>query len=221
MPLLPYLWQNIKQNDQLITIIYITPSTYSRIKPGVFIVHDIPFNNHSLPSRVGGFTLIELLVGVAVLALLITLTGPSFKNMLMNNRVSAEADSFYTALNYARNTALTQNVNVVTCPFAAENSTACGGSWQSGWIVVTQPTSGAPVLLQANNTGNHDATLSSTAANVTFDPRGLATTQAQFTICDSRGGAYAQSIQVLPTGFVQIGSTMGSAVWSGGGIACP
>lgn len=184
-------------------------------------MNDIASNNHSLPQQVAGFTLVELMISVAVLTILLVLTIPSFKDMLMNNRITAQTDALTNSLNYARNIALSQNVSVVTCPFNAAGSTACGGSWQNGWIVATQPTTGGPVLMKANTLGANDPTLSSTVTSVTFDSRGIATTQANFKSCDNRGGAFAQSVEVLPTGFVQSGSTMGFAVWDGGALTCP
>ena len=184
------------------------------------MLNNIGSNSQSLPLQVEGFTLVELLVSIAVLAILLALAVPSFQNMIMNNRITAKTDALSAALNYARNIALTQNVNVLACPFSAVNSTACGGNWQSGWIIVSQPASGAAVLFQSNAAGPNDPSVSATATNVTFDTRGLATTQSNFTICDSRGAAFARSVQVLPTGFIQSGATMGVAVW-GGGLACP
>ncbi len=184
-------------------------------------MNNIASKGRSPPPKVRGFTLIELLISITVLTVLLVLTVPSFKDMLMNNRITAQTDALSSALSYARSTALTQNMNVVACPFSAAGSTACGGNWQNGWIVVSQPATGNPTLLQANSTGANDPVLSATIPSVTFDARGIATTQGNFKICDNRGGAFAQSVQVLPTGFVQSGSTRGSAVWDGSGLTCP
>lgn len=184
-------------------------------------MHHIVLNGRSPPPQERGFTLIELLISITVLTVLLVLTVPSFKDMVMNNRIAAQTDALSTALHYARNTALSQNMNVLACPFGAAGSTACGGNWQNGWIIVSQPATGTPALLQANSTGANDPVLSATIPSVTFDSRGIATTQGNFKICDSRGGAFAQSVQVLPTGFVQSGSTIGSAVWDGSGLTCP
>lgn len=167
-----------------------------------------------------GFTLIELLVAIMITTLLVVLIAPSFKDALMNNRILSQTDALVGALNYARNTALSQNISVMVCPWAAANSTACGGTWQNGWIVVTQPASGNATLIQANNLGSHDATVGGSVDSILFDGRGIATTQANFTICDTRGAAYGRSVEVLPTGFVQSSNTIGIAVWNGGGLTC-
>jgi type IV fimbrial biogenesis protein FimT len=176
---------------------------------------------HPRPNVTDGFTIIELLISIAVIAILLAITAPSFKNMIMNNRVTSVADEFTSGLNYARNTALTQNMSIITCPFGGVDSTSCGTNWQNGWSIISQPASGTPVLLSANSAGSNNPILSSTTAAVTFDAHGIATTASNFTICDSRGAAFAQSIEVLPTGFVVSGANMGVAAWDGGGLLCP
>lgn len=180
---------------------------------------EIVVPNHSISSA--GFTLVELLIAMTVLTILLALAAPSFRTLIMNNRVLAQTDALASSLNYARNAALTQNVTVRACPYSAANSTTCGTNWQNGWIIVTQPATGTPTLLQAYNTGTNDPVLSATTTNVTFDTRGLAITQTNFTVCDSRGSEFARSVEVLPTGFVQSSSAMGVAVWDGGGLTCP
>lgn len=189
---------------------------------------DIAIDKRILPCpQVAGFTLVEILLSIAVMAILLAVTAPAFKATIMNSRISAQTDGFVNALNYARNTAVSQNINVVVCPAGTAGSTTCGTNWRAGWIAVSQPTAGANFLLLSFFTGANDPILSNVpiggvAANtVTFDPRGLATTQANFKTCDTRGGAFARSVEVLPTGFVQTNSTMGVAVWDSSALACP
>ena len=184
----------------------------------------VPFS--TISSRQVGFTLIELLITVVIAAILMALAMPSFSSMLMNNRLSAQANAFVNALNYARSNALTQNVNAQVCPLGAAGSVTCGANWGAGWIVATLPAAGTGVLLQSYQTGAHDPILSAVAFNgvtasaIVFDPRGLAATQSNFKICDSRGATYARSLQVIATGSVQQGPTPGQAIW-GGALACP
>ena len=190
-------------------------------------MYQVASNGRHLSSETIGFTLVELLISIAVMAILLILTLPSFKNIIMNNRISAQTDALFNSLSYARNTALSQGINVSVCPANAAGSTTCGANWQNGWIVVSQPTVGPALLLQANFTGVNDPVLSTvsiggvSASIVTFDPRGIATTQANFKSCDNRGGAFARSVEVLPTGFIQSSTTMGTAAWNGGALACP
>lgn len=167
-----------------------------------------------------GFTLVELLVTVAIVAIMLALAAPSFQAMLMNNRLTAQIDGLTSALNYARNTALSQAVNVQVCPVGALSSSTCGASWAAGWSVVSDPT-GTPVLLQSRRTPTGNPVLSSSASSVVFDSRGLATTLSSFKVCDSRGAAFARSVQVFATGFVQAGATPGQVAWGVSALSCP
>lgn len=172
-------------------------------------------------DRSAGFTLVEFLITITILAILMVLVIPSFQTMLMNSRISAQVNGLVNALNFARTTALTQNMSVQVCPIGATNSTTCGSNWGQGWIVVTQPSTGTATLLQSFTISANNPVLSATGiSSVSFNSRGLTAAQANFKICDSRGSAYAQSVEVLTTGFVQAGDTAGQAVW-GGALTCP
>lgn len=172
--------------------------------------------------RLAAFTLVELLVAIAVGALLLALAVPSFSSMLQQNRLSAQSNALLNAMQYARSTALSQNVSVVVCPVGAANSGTCGTNWGAGWMVATS----TGTLLQSYAIGPRAPSLSSVAVSgaaantLTFDPRGLATPQGYFKLCDNRGAAFARSVQVSLTGFVQAGPTSGQAIW-GGALSCP
>lgn len=167
------------------------------------------------------FTLIEILITVLVLCITFLVAMPALSSFLLNKRLMANTDLLVNALNYARNFALNESMNVVVCPFSAPSSTSCGANWGAGWIVVTQPTTGTSVLLKSQQFSTSDPTLSSTSSSVVFDQQGVTTTQSNFKFCDSRGGTYAQSIEVLATGYVQSGATAGQAVWNNGALSCP
>lgn len=167
----------------------------------------------------GGFTLIELLVTVSIAAIVLMLAVPSFQAMLLNNRMTAQVDELTSALNYARNTALSQSVSVQVCPVGAVNSTICSTDWSLGWMVVSDPAN-TSTLLQRKQKAPGGPVIRS-AANVFFDARGLSTTQSNFTICDSRGTSFSRSVQVVSTGFVQAGDTVGAAVWGMPALSCP
>ncbi|MBS0444973.1 MAG: GspH/FimT family pseudopilin [Proteobacteria bacterium] len=178
-------------------------------------------------ARACGLTLVELMITIAVMAILMSLAAPSFTTLVMNSRVNTQLDSFFNGLNYARSAALNQSLYVHVCPVGAvDASPDCGAQWSAGWMVVSVPASGPATVLQSWRAATQGPVISSEpvggtpATQVNFDPRGLAGNQANFKICDARGAAYARSLQVLPTGFVQAGPTPGQAVW-GGALACP
>ena len=169
-----------------------------------------------------GFTLIELLVTICVFAVIVAFAIPSFKNLLLNNRLNASTDALADALSFGRINALNRNMNVTVCPFSASNSTVCGNNWSNGWIVVTSPAAGAGTLIksQENNT-NIDPNISANNPSVTFNSHGLAQNQTNFTLCDSRGSQYGRSLEVMATGYTQPGQTAGQAVWNNTALVCP
>lgn len=171
--------------------------------------------------RARGFTLIELMVTVVVVAILLVIAVPNFRTLLLNRRQAAVADGLLNSLNYARNTALSNDQPVTVCPLSAGN--ACGSNWSNGWIVSTQPASGASVILNTNalNTGGPTLKTAGGSTAVGFNGRGLATGQDVFVICDSRGTSYAQSVQVYATGFIQASPTRGQAPDGTTSITCP
>lgn len=168
-----------------------------------------------------GFSLIELMVTLAVSAIILIFVVPSFQTSLMNSRISAVSDALYDALNVTRLTALSQNSPVKICPMASLGSTSCGSSWTPGWIIITQPTSGSPVLLQSYQIKSSGPVLSTNSTGITVDARGLTTNPINFKICDSRGASFARSLMMLATGFIQSGATAGQAVWDGSALTCP
>lgn len=173
------------------------------------------------PPQELGFSLIELMVTLLVLAILLSIAIPSFRSFILNNRLNADADSLVNALNYTRNLALMNNSNVLICPFSAANSTSCGNNWASGWIVVTQPSTGTGVLLKSQQNASIGPTISANNSSITFNSRGLASSQTNFSLCDVRGASYARSVEVMTTGYIQAGDTAGTAVWSNSAMSCP
>ncbi len=168
-----------------------------------------------------GFTLVELLVTLAVLAILLIIAAPSFQSILLNSRQNVAVDGLVNALVFARNNALILNSTILVCPFSALGSASCGSNWTLGWIVVSQPATGASVILQTFQGRALGPTISSTATSLSFSGKGIATSLVNFKICDSRGAAFGRSVQVLTSGYVQLGHTPGQAVWDGGALTCP
>lgn len=173
------------------------------------------------PKLNKGFTLIELLVALSVFSLLLMLAIPSFRTMLQNSRMNSSSDALVNALNYARSTALDNGLNVKVCPIGPLNSTTCGTNWSAGWIVTTQPSAGAETLIQSKQNSTADTRISSNVGSIIFNNHGLASAQSNFTLCDPRGSAFGQSVEVMATGFIQAGNTQGQAVWNNTALVCP
>lgn len=77
-------------------------------------------------SRNRGFTLIELMVVLAIAAILLTVGVPSFRDLMIKNRLSGQIQEFYNAINFARSEAIKRGNFVSICK--SSDGSTCGGS---------------------------------------------------------------------------------------------
>jgi type IV fimbrial biogenesis protein FimT len=85
-----------------------------------------------------GFTIVELMVTVCLVAILLAVGVPSFRQMIAINRLTTQTNDLISAINTARSDAITRNTTVRFCRTAAEADNACvtsTGNWGS-WIVL-------------------------------------------------------------------------------------
>jgi len=146
-----------------------------------------------------GFTLIELMIAIAVLAIVLGLGVPSFRDAIQNNRATAAANDVVTALQLARSEAIRRRQNVVVCRRNAAGD-ACddGTNWAVGWLVQS---GGTPIQTWDPRNGNPNLTAS--ANTVTFQSTGRATAAATITITfPNCTGAQSRTIGVAATGRV-------------------
>lgn len=124
---------------------------------------DTPVASHRLRGM-GGFTMIELLTVVALMAVLLAVAAPSFKDFIIGQRVKTAAFSFANAAVQARSEAIKRNADV--------SLVAAAGGWKNGWTI----TVGTTTLSQQESLG--DAVLIAskapkvTATQVTYQSSG-------------------------------------------------
>jgi type IV fimbrial biogenesis protein FimT len=172
-----------------------------------------------------GFTLIELMVTVAVLAILVMLAAPSFRNAIMNVRMSAQVNDLMSDLALARSEAIKRNLTVIVCPSVAPHTACSGQDFKVGWMVFadadndgTWDAGVAEAPIKQHGPGPTDPAFTiTTNANVPtgapgttkylrYRPTGVSLTVAAdqtVTFCDGRGAASPNSgriITVSPTG---------------------
>lgn len=78
--------------------------------------------------RTAGVTLPELLIGVAIVAILAGIAGPSFSDLIAAQRTRAASTDLYLALAKARSEAIKRNTNVTLSPK--------NGDWAEGWQIL-------------------------------------------------------------------------------------
>ncbi|SFQ04188.1 type IV fimbrial biogenesis protein FimT [Variovorax sp. 770b2] len=122
-----------------------------------------------LPSqRLRGFTLTELLTVITIVAVLAAVAVPSFRSLLLNQRLASAASAMVSALNLARSEAIKRSSRVSVLPARA--------AWGTGWDVkvdaIDEPLLGFPGLEDGiavdATTGN------GFSGKVTYDPNGFA-----------------------------------------------
>lgn len=79
-----------------------------------------------------GFTLIELMVTLTVLAILMGVGVPSFRNFVAGQKVKTVSQDLMSALVIARSEAIKRNATVTLAPVTAD-------TWVSGWTVTAAP----------------------------------------------------------------------------------
>jgi len=160
-------------------------------------------------QKQAGFTLIELMVTVSVLAIMLVIAVPYFRDTTMDNRLASQSSDFTTALAAARSEAAKRGV-AVTVGAVGNVSGQFGGGWRV-WV-----DSNGNRVLDASETlirqhedlgGNTLTNLEGTNA-ITYLPTGFLNitpaTVRTFTLCDSRTGAKGKKITINALGWPHV-----------------
>ncbi len=127
-----------------------------------------------------GFTLIELMVTIAVLAILLMIAVPSFKEAMLGSTLGSYANSLVSGAHLARSEAIKRGAPVTLC--VSTNGTSCGtGGWEQGWIV--RATDGTVIQRQQALPAGLKATEGAASTSLVFNPSGVGATSAAFTVC--------------------------------------
>lgn len=144
-----------------------------------------------------GFTLVELVITLALLAVLVTVAVPSFRDFTLQNRVKTGAQELFTALLYARSEAVKRNDDVYIFPNGGTS-----GDWQDGWVVTTDAGKGYSdcqsdqtdcLRIQQPLPG---IAITTGAASVTYGGTGRVAGTATFAVCDSGASATVRKRQI-------------------------
>ncbi len=156
-----------------------------------------PRTRYRPPPDIRGVTLIELLVAIAVLAMLLSLAVPSFRDAALSSSLNAIANNMYASVQLARSEAIKRNQVVTLC--ASSDGSTCDGEWREGWIVMDA----ASNVLQRQEAVPRGFRVTEAAAedSLSFQPIGVGATAATFTVCRaSPAGEQERVVSITATG---------------------
>lgn len=154
-------------------------------------------------SKQYGLTLIELLVTLAILAILMTIALPSFRDFFASNRIATASSDLVTNLNLARSEAIRRGMPVRLV------STNGGGDWTGGWTIVVDTnndgdyTDTGEELRRAGQASTLITIASSFTTMIEFQPSGRANTAGNFFICHDANTGSAREISVNMIGRIR------------------
>lgn len=127
-----------------------------------------------------GVTVIELMVVTVVLAVLMLIAVPSFRDASLGSRLSAAANDLLASVQLARSEAIKRNVAVTLCASADGATCAASGGWEQGWIIVV---AGTVIQRQQGLADGYRVTQGGGTSPLNFQPIGIGATAATFTVC--------------------------------------
>ena len=156
-----------------------------------------------------GLTMIELMITLAVAGILVASAAPSFRTSIQNNRMVTQVNELHTSLSLARSEAIKRNNNVTVCQSSNGTSCADEGDWEGGWIIFIDDNFDGSVdiddgdlVLRVDGVISGDNTLTFSQTRVIYARDGFArpNSNGTFTLCDTRGAAFAKGLVVGVSG---------------------
>ncbi|MEE4174502.1 MAG: GspH/FimT family pseudopilin [Xanthomonadales bacterium] len=157
-----------------------------------------------------GFTLLELVVTLSVVAVLLLMAGPSFREYVLNQELRAAAARLASDFRWARQSAVDRGGRVVVCPGSVSSGCRATPEWGSGWIVFHDHNGDrrlAPdeeLLRETPALEGVSARSNLARRQLSFFPNGTAPgSNLTIRLCDVRGPNHARQVRVGLSGRIR------------------
>ncbi|WP_166371785.1 GspH/FimT family protein [Psychromonas sp. SA13A] len=145
-----------------------------------------------------GFTITEMLITLSILAILLALSVPNFRNLISNGNMVSNTNAMIGAFNYARMEAIKRGSTV--------NVNQIGGDWTEG-IVVWANTDAINAMstdevLRIWPAFDDASTVSSAQSTFSFNAVGGVNNNSVFEVCDNRTGEQGMQVSILISGVI-------------------
>ncbi len=162
-----------------------------------------------------GFTLVELMITLAVVAILLTVGIPNFRDFIYDNRLTTQANKFVADTALARSAAVKYQRDAQICVSTSYNTAtpACTGGtdWGTGWIVWvdkdrdnTVDAADDEVIRVAEPVAGSTTFTSAARTEFTYNSRGFINATDTLSLCDSRTAETGRDITIRPSGHLNI-----------------
>lgn len=138
-----------------------------------------------LGRKARGFTLIEMMTAIFILAILVGLAVPSFREASLSSKLSGFANDIVASTQLARSEAIKRNVTVTMCASSDGESCNDPDGWEAGWIVLADEGGANEALVQHRHALPDEFRIVQTGAvaSVLFPPTVVADNQVTLTVC--------------------------------------
>lgn len=139
--------------------------------------------------RQKGFSLIEMAVVIAIIGVIAGIGVPSFRQMMLDNRLVTTTNQILAALQQARSEAASRHSPVTLCGGDGDAETpACADDtdWSSGILLLQNRSGTATVIRMLPAASSQGITVTSAANEIVYAADGTTTTTRIITLTDSR-----------------------------------
>ncbi len=145
-----------------------------------------------------GFTVIEMLITLSILAILLALSVPNFRNLISNSNMVSNTNAMIGAFNYARMEAIKRGSTV--------NVDQIGGDWTEGIVVWANTDAinamSSDEVLRIWSAFDDASTVSSAQSTFSFNAVGGVNSSRVFEVCDNRTGEEGIQVSILISGVI-------------------